>query len=264
MGTIRSSEQYGFGLIPTEPEVHPFGLFGGATTDGPDADRHLETFIRRGGNQNPTSTCVWWAIAQALWIILGYEKLPKQWISILAGYYYTRMRTHKDRNKIVDFGCRPPDAAMLLRELGIVPEHFWPFIAVMVDDEPTYDVAVCSDPDWFFLKRIIVPEGERGKAIRHIIHDLHRPVLIGQEVTSDYLSWRPGHPPWTFALGGKAEGRHMECIATYNRLGPLTISSWGDMFERQMAWKTVENDHVSDLWYAEIDRPKLVKMLQAA
>lgn len=259
-----TQSKVGLGLIPTPPDIRPFGVFGGATEDGPDADLHLDKLIRRGGNQNPTNTCVWWAIAQALWIILGYEGLPKRWLSILGGYYYTRMRTHQDRDKVVDVGCRPTDAAMVVRELGLIPEHLWPFISIMVDDEPTYDVSVTADPDWFFLKRIIVPEGDRGKAIRHIIHDLHRPVLIGQQVTSDYVSWHPGCPPWTFSLGGDAVGRHMEAIATYNRLGPLTISSWGNLYERQMAWKQVESDTVSDLWYAEVDRPKLVEMLKAA
>jgi len=251
-----------FGLTPTPPGVHPWGVFGGTTTDGTDADKGLDDLVKRGGNQNPTNTCVWWAIVQALYVRLGAMGLPQKWASILAGYYATRMRSHNgDKTKIHDLvGCRPPDAAMVVREVGLVPDAMWPFVPSQVDAEPPWDVIVAGDDDWFCLRRIIVPDGDRGKAVRHIIHDLRTPVLIGQEVNQEYIDWEPGDMPWTLPLGGPVKGRHMELIATYNRVGPKTVSSWGDWYDRQMAWKQVESDSVSDLWYPVIDREKALRV----
>lgn len=242
----------GFGLVPTPIEVHPHGVFGGAS-DGPDADDHLDNCVLRGGNQNPTNTCVWWAIRGALYTTLCVEHIPPRLLSVLGGYWATRMRTHQgDRSKIVDFGCRPPDAAQVLNEVGWIPEHHWPFIPAMVDDEPKWKPLVKAKKKWFYLRRIIVPHGQRGKAIRHVVHNLHRPVLIGQEVDQSYIDWRPGDPPWRMP-DVIPKGRHMEMIATYDTAGADAVSSWGDMFDRKIAWSHIETDHVSDLWYPQIN-----------
>lgn len=247
--------KYGFGLIPTPRNVLGHGTFGtGSYVDGPDADDHLSPFILRGQNQNPTNTCVWFAFQNAMWTILGAEGLKQVKLSVNGGYYGTRMKTHRgNRDLIVDTGCRPPDAADLLNEWGWIPESEWPFHWSKVNDEPDWKALVSFDNKWFFLRRIIAPYGQRGKAIRHIIHHLNRPVLIGQEVTKSYLRWRPGDSPWSYPMGTIPEGRHMELIATYDTLGPDTVSSWGDPFERKLAWSQVEHDSVTELWYPDID-----------
>ena len=253
----------GFGLVPTPIHVHPHGVFGGAA-DGPDADFGLDPFVLRGGNQNPTNTCVWWAIQNGFWTTLGACGLPQQKLSVLGGYWPTRMRTHNgDRSLVVDFGCRPPDAAQVVNELGWIPNDKWPFVAACVDDEPPWDALVSHKKKWFFLRRIVVPYGQRGKAVRHVIATLKRPVLIGQEVDQAYVDWRPGDAPWRM-VDTIPKGRHMEMIATYDTAGPSTVSSWGDLFDRKIAWDHVESDHVSDLWYVDINENVVREMLKAA
>lgn len=249
-----------FGLTPTPKAFSPWGILG-RVDSAPAADLHLQKFSKIGGDQNPTNSCVWWAIANAIHNVLSYEGISSDfWASVLAGYYVTRLRSNGgDRSRIVDFGCRPPDAAMVLRELGMVPSRSWPFIPRQVDVEPPYDALVSALPDWIRLKRIIAPEGGYGAGIRHVIHNLHRPVLIGQEVNQKYVGWKPGHSPWTFSP--PMDGRHMELIDSYTTDGPLTVSSWGDLFRRQVAWPQVEKESVSDLWYPEIDLKKALVML---
>lgn len=250
--------EFGFGLIPTPIEVHPFGVMAAANDDGPDADNHLDEFVTRGWNQNPTNTCVWWAIRGAWHVLAGVYSLPLVDLSVLGGYYATRMRTHQgNRNNIVDFGCRPPDAAQSLNELGFIPNELWPFAAANVDEEPDWKALVSVKKAWFFLRRILAPYGQRGKAIRHVIANLGLPVLIGQEVDQSYIDWRPGDPAWSMP-SVVPKGRHMEFIATYDTAGPSTVSSWGDMFDRKLSWNHVESDHVHELWYPVIN-PKLIE-----
>jgi len=248
-----------FGLTPTPAAYAPWGVIGAISDNTPEADLHLQAYTKIGGNQNPTNSCVWWANAGAIHNVLRREGIASFWCSVLGGYYVTRLRSASgDRDRIVDFGCRPPDAAMVLLELGLIPDAKWPFIASQVDKEPDYGALVSSLPDWIRLKRIIAPEGRYGAAIRHTIHNLDRPVLIGQEVNQPYVDWEPGDDPWSFTP--PMEGRHMELVDSYNAKGPLTVSSWGDTFRRQLAWKQVESESVSELWYPEIDRDKAIKM----
>lgn len=253
----------GFGLIPTPENVHPYGVFGGLVNDAAESNHFLDQFALRGGNQNPTNTCVWWAIQNAFWTTLGVCGLPQRKLSVLAGYYATLMRTHDgNRDLIIDVGCRPPEAAKLINELGWIPDEKWPFVPSRVGDEPPWDALVSHRYDWFSIRRILTTPGSRGKAIRNAIDAFQRPVLIGQEVDQPYIDWKPGDPPWS--MKSTAKGRHMELIVSYDTAGANAVSSWGDTFDRKIAWSHIESQHVSDLWYVELNPIEVYDMLKAA
>ena len=164
-----------FGLEPTPRDVAPWGTVGSFGTEAaaPSVDIHLQRFSRIGGNQTVTNSCVWWAFVNAAYNKLRYEGINAKWMSVLAGYFATRMRSHGgDKTRIVDFGCRPPDAAMVVSELGLIPDEKWPFIPSRVNEEPDYGALISAVDGWARLKRIIAPEGQNGAAIRHIVSNL--------------------------------------------------------------------------------------------
>jgi len=252
-----------FGLEPTPKEIAPWGSVGALDANTPSEDVHLQRFSRIGGNQTVTNSCVWWAFVNAIYNTLRYEGINAKWMSVLAGYFATRMRSNGGKkDRLVDFGCRPPDAAAVVSELGLITDAKWPFIPSRVNEEPDYGALISAVEGWVRMKRIIAPEGQNGAAIRHIIACTHRPVLIGQSVDESYIDWVPGKLPWV--LTGEIVGRHMELLDSYNAKGPLAVSSWGDPYRRNIAWRMVEDDNTHELWYLEIDRDKAFKMLGAA
>lgn len=258
-------QKVGFGLIPSAPDERPYGVSGTSISPAPGSDYHLSPHVHRGWDQRWTNTCVWWAYRGALHLLRSSLGIEAPDISVLAGYYATLMRTHSgNRERILDFGCKPPQAALIMNEVGYIPERLWPFSPDAVCQEPDWKALVASTNPWFILRRVLAPHGKRQETIKHLIHNKNRPVLIGHAVDDPYVDWRPGDPPWRFPFGGKLAGHHMELVATYCEAGAYTVSSWGDTFDRLVDWMHVESDNVPELWYVDVEIVETTRLARSS
>ena len=246
--------KFGHGLNPTPFGIAPWGVVGFGTDDGPDACDALSSFVRRGGSQWSTETCVWWAIAGALWGTLGLHGLPPLWISVLAGYWLTRRRTARG-GAIADLGCRPTDAAEVVREAGVVPVDAWPFTVANVDAEPDFGALIAApDHEWFALRRVVAEGDARNRNIRRALSAPGceaRFVLHGQALDAEAQRWTPERGPYA-RNGRPVVGRHMELCASYGPDGLDHVSSWG-MADRRDAWEQVASGDTSDVWIVEMN-----------
>lgn len=238
------------GLVPTPAGVAPWGTFG-ASTDGPAACDRLSPLALRGLRQRGES-CVWHAVAGALWVTCQVVGLPPVLLDPYVGYYATRKRSVRG-GAIHDTGCRPTDAAMVLRELGLAP---WDRVAPTdVNAEPAWDrLCLATHSDWFRMSRIVATGEARSLAIRRALSAPGRearPVLVGQAIDDVYTQWRPGMAPWRRT--GDIVGRHMELAASYDQRGVYLVGSWGDDFDRLVSWEQLEGGDATDLWIPYIE-----------
>lgn len=245
------------GLTPAPRGEAPYGVAvyrAGAFT--PDKSVQLGKYVRRGGDQSITESCVAWAYAGAIWTLLGFLGLPPVWASVLHLYYLTRLLTAGGRKNLVwDGGCRMADAAEVLRGTGFAPDKVWPFRTIKVDAEPPWDVLVKGlKNNWIQPKRILATGAELESIIkRHLsaTGGMARPVIRGIRVDQQYLDWLPGDPAWK--LRGAVKGRHAELCATYDSEGLGKVASWGDIFDRKESWAQVRDDMDAETWVIDID-----------
>jgi len=246
------------GFIPTPRGEAPYGVAQdlGADADGPDACFQHDKHIRRGGNQASSESCVWWGMAGGLWMLCGILDLPQQWLSVLAGYYWTRMRTHGgDRSKIYDGGCRTTDATEVVHEVGWCPDKDWPFVTYMKNEEPPMHAFLkATKRDWLRPRRVIAYGPEHARIIRQTLSapgKAARPILRATRVNQTYLNWRPGDPAWRFR--DPLKGRHLELVGNYDTAGIHRVSSWRDTYDRIESWDSVENDYTAESWVLDVD-----------
>jgi len=254
------------GLVPTPRGVAPYGVATYRAGSVPTECTELTNFVRRGGDQSITETCVAWAYAGAIWTLLGILGLPRVWASVLGMYYLTLAKTHDgDKSKIVDLGCRMPDMAAMLREAGFAIDADWPFRVSKVCVEPPWDVLTKGlRNDWLRPRRVLAYGGELEAIIKATLSApgrAARPVIRGIRVDQPYLDWMPGDPPWTLDEDG-AKGRHAELCATYDAESLGKVSSWNDTYDRRESWRNVREDHDSETWIVDVDVEALVHNLK--
>lgn len=245
----------GYGLLPTPRDVIPWGEFGAAAdVSVPDECLRLSEFVRRGGNQSITSSCVWWAIAGAIFATMGMRGWSPFWPSVLAGYWATR-RSSAYGGDIADTGCRTVTAADVVRAMGLVPDASWPFVVSRVDDEPDFGALILApDHEWFALRRITALGGDRSQAVRVALSAPGaeaRYIVRGQALDHEAQLWTPDRGP--YSRGGRPiVGRHAELLAGYTREGVVAVSSWG-RDDRIDSWDQLESDDTTDVWAVEFD-----------
>jgi len=254
------------GLVPTPRGEAPYGVATYRASDVPTECSELSGFVRRGGDQSITETCVAWAYMGAIWTLLGILGLPRVWGSVLALYYLTLARTHEgDKSKIVDLGCRMPDAAAVLREAGFAIDADWPFRVSKVCQEPPWKaLAQGLRNDWLRPRRVIAYGGELEAIIKATLSApgrAARPVIRGIRVDQPYLDWMPGDAPWKLNEDD-VKGRHAELCATYGVDWLGKVSSWCDPFDRHESWRNVREDHDSETWIVDCDVEALVHNLK--
>lgn len=253
------------GLKPTPRGEAPYGVATYQAGDVPQECSELSGFARRGGDQLSTETCVAWSYAGAIWMLLGILGLPRVWASVLGMYYLTLAKTHDgDKSKIVDLGCRMPDAAAVLREAGFALDADWPFRVSKVCVEPPWKALTEGlRNDWLRPRRVLAYGAELEAIIKASLSapgKAARPVIRGIRVDQPYLDWMPGDAPWE--LNSTAKGRHAELCATYDVESLGKVSSWGDTFERHESWRNVREDYDSETWIVDVDVEALVHNLK--
>ncbi len=252
-----------FGLIPSSPSLAPWGVCG-AVDDSPDECLALSSLVRRGGNQGPSQTCVWWGLAGAVYGTLQLLGLGALWPSVRAGYYLTQMRTHAgDRKRLVDIGCRPTDAVGVLREVGIVQDSAWPWQAIGVLDEPDLGALITApDRDWIKAVRL---DAYGDSLRRQMKHPLSRPgrdarlVVQGMAVDRAALTWN-SQTMGPYVRTGPVAGYHMELIPYYLPEGVGKVSSWG-LPDRVDTWEQATGSDVTETWIVDIDEARARAML---
>jgi hypothetical protein len=176
------------------------------------------------------------------------------WISVLAGYWLTRRRTAAG-GVVLDLGCRPTDAAEVVREPGVIPAEAWPFVSSKVNAEPDFGALIIApDRAWFSLRRIVTGGEARNRDIRLALSapgTSARFILHGQALDMEAQRWTPDRGPYS-RDGRPIVGRHIELCPSYGPDGLDHVSSWG-MADRRDTWGQVASDDTSDVWAVEIN-----------
>jgi hypothetical protein len=253
-GTEDMARNFGLSKGGTPKGVHPWGTYrpGGTVTDLENTA--LVGLVKPGVDQGNTNTCVWQAIAQAVWVSLGRMGLSPVWLSTLCGYLLTRRHTARG-GAIRDGGCLPSDAAEVLRETGFVMDTDWPFREDLVDEEPPFDCLIrAPDQDWIRLERIDADGDDLIAAIKSAIAS-GTVVIRAMAVDRLAMSWSTTEP-YTRCLS--IEGYHMEAYVGWTRDGFVTPSSWG-LPNRVDSWRQVASEDVTEAWRVVIYRDKAAK-----
>lgn len=241
------------GLVPTHAGVAPWGECGAGVGDDPPARASLAHFALLGLDQVGES-CVWFALLGAVWAMTSITGHAPVVLDPFVGYWATRRRA-ANGGPVVDAGCRPTDAAQVLRELGF--SRWAPPFAAPVDlnAEPAWGLLCgATDDDWFRLRRVVQVGPSKSRAIKRLLSApgaSARPVLFGQAIDAAYPDWRPGMQPWRRT--GDIVGRHMELAVAYDEHGLHLVDSWGRGIMRHVAWQQVESVDSTDVWEPWID-----------
>lgn len=256
----------GFGHIEVPAGNAPWGTYGASGTNLPDMDLHLSPYVKRGGSQGSTQTCVHWGWAGGIWATLGLFGLPQVWPSVRSGYWLTLMKTHRgDKSKLADLGCRPDHAAEMYNEAGFVPESSWPWSVYPgeVLDEPTFGGLIKAPRNaWVRPRRIV--ESNPEELIRAIKSAFCAPgtaarfLLSGQALDRAAQTWTPDMGPYT--RRGPIAGRHLELSFGFVPEGPVKVSSWSKP-DRVDSWEQACSADATDWWVVDLDEALLRAML---
>lgn len=249
------------GFIHTPRGAAPYGVSVGGAADSPAECDNLSGWVRRGGNQQWTETCLAWAYAGAIWATLGLLGLPRNWPSVLRLYYLARLKkVGGDKSLLWDGGSSMLASAEVLRETGWVPEALWQFDPAKVDKEPPWGAIVEGlREDWIAPQRILAYGTELEREIKARLSAPGRDaryIIRGIPVDQQYLDWQPGDPPWVYS--GNKLGRHAELSAHYGVDWLGKVSSWGDLFDRKESWENVRNEYDAETWVVDVN-PEAMK-----
>jgi len=242
----------GTGWVPTRPRRNDLLVGASTLRDGPLSCATLDPFVRRGGNQMHTNSCVHWGFAGAVWALCGVLGVRRMWPSVMGGYYSARARAQGGKGPFTDRGCTVPDSAAVYQELGWIPDDLWPFAPRVINYRPPLDALLrCRSRAWLRPFRVIATGIYRAKAIRRALSAQRPlPVLRATRVDDMYLAWRPGDLPWVFQ--GPLVGMHLELVPSYDETGIMRVSSWGD-HDRIESWESIERDPHAETWIVDAD-----------
>lgn len=262
-------EPKGTGLLPDPADYRPDSVYYSlgvpyGTMDLPEQSSGVVQWGRFDLDQTYTHSCVWFAYTQMLWILSGVLGMQRRILmSPFAGYWASRKRAVAGGD-IVDVGCDPAHASMVLKEVGFAPWASWPSApedAGKVDSEPPLDVFLASrDRTWLSDMRLS-PFSNLALEIRKALHLLQKPVGIGLTVDAGYISWKHSDGPWERT--GPALGRHMVTAAAYTREGVITVGSYGlehgDSNKMLVSWSAVLSSESGPFVIPKVDFSKVPK-----
>ena len=244
----------GLGWLPDlpDPRDQPFSKLALPFAKAPSSaslGKWLGTLIL---DQSITSSCVWHAIAYAVFVChrKGGAAAPPL-LSRLFGYFNTRVR-HGSQD--VDGGTYIREGIKSLAALGFCPESLWPFDPGNVNTRPDWDAYQgASDrkmPVGYY--RIDGHGSVRVDQVRAAIA-AGDPVILGTEIGQDFVDDTEGlifGPPST-SVGG-----HAMCLLEYDATGFRGPQSWGmtrDGVDHPDGWFAMDAEYIAsevtrDLW----------------
>lgn len=216
---------FGRGFLPSPPDSrdYPIERLLGAAAPPPEQALGLVPYVSIH-DQGQTSSCVSFAIAQALRVYLRSKGFSEDfWPSTRFHYYLTLER---QGSGIVDGGLIPRFAFQVLSESGFCKEEHWGWdpsgiLAAPLPDTYTFasDQAKKTQYYRFF--------GSGDDLVAQIKSALAQgyPVVWGGPISKDYEVFdgagtiKLQAPPF--------EGGHMRCLVGYNSSYAIESNSWG-------------------------------------
>lgn len=259
------------GLIPEEVKSTD-ELFGTLVRSAPEIEVKNEVFLtdhfRYDLDQWPNNTCVWFALANAVWAAQSLAGIPKEdriLISPPFGYYYTLRRMHGQQAKLVDKGVKPSQAVAVLNELGACEWKDWPHDPTKPEKcltEPLGNYAIRAtdnDGDWIKLVRLDGWGDERITQFKQSYSmPIPRPVFAGLSLDEAYTDLTDGI--W-WGRTGELIGRHMVTFNGYDEAGPYPVTSWGPDWAMggigHMSWDALISAETTDLYSVWVDVAKM-------
>ena len=201
-------------------------LFGGSS--GVPAEFSLEGFIRAIFDQGQTSSCVGWALAQAIYLRCLIMGVPIDFPSALAIYTFARAMSRYDIDvPLVDGGCVPSFAVEGLGKWGVPSASVWPFVAENVNAAPDLeDLMWASAFKVLGFYRIASSGQQRLDDVRQAISHGY-PVCIGAQIDQAFEDAGP-KTVLTAPDPSKLLGGHMTNLISYTADGRFRdLNQWG-------------------------------------
>lgn len=251
---------HGFGLIPDEPDSRDLLIGSLPLGDAPPSASLIEYALPML-DQDGSSTCVGFSIAQSVWIAQGVAGIaPRLLINPLAVCNDAkRLKLGRDHVlcDLVDRGCSPRYAWQSLRD-GIVSAEDYPIDLLKVDNEVPWNARrMAVDRDWLQFFRFDSTGDERCAQVRQAIASGRAPCL-GFSLDREFERWAG---PWPWQRTGPVIGRHMMCAVGYCPEYLVCVSNWGLGFGMQglvlIAWPEVAGLGTTDVTVPVIDAGRM-------
>ena len=258
-----STPRFTYGLLPSPPSNNDSTadvLLGAAGAPPPEESLELLAYVSTH-NQGGTSTCVWQAIAQAVWVYLSARGKQASWLSVMFGYWNTlKLQGHG----MSDDGCVPRVALQVLTDAGFCSESEWPFDESKVLAQPPPDAYTAAYDQRVITKfHRLFSQGEQLKLDIKTAINQKRPVIYGSPVDQAYESYTHGiiQVPKSPFLGS-----HMRCLVGYTKDFAIESNSWGDWGMSglgHLSWDVITWPMCHDFWIFD-DAPVLSEYANAA
>jgi hypothetical protein len=253
-------DYHGFGHIPDDDDPRDFEATFAAGTELPSS-ANLGELACNILDQGPSSACVGFASAQAIFVAQGAAGVASRILPNPLVPYGQARRLKKGRDHVlcdaVDLGCAPRYAWQGLRD-GIVSTADYPIALAKVDDEIPWDAfRRAVDRSWLRFERIVETGWDRVDAIKRALAAGH-PVCFGTVCDQGFLDWRGGT---AWRRTGPSKGRHYLCATGYlddTIVGPNSYGrGWGVNGFFAFAAEQLASADIADVYVPTIDMGKL-------
>lgn len=252
MAAVRS-----YGRLPSPPDSRdkPAALLLTGAAPPPPSNDSLLRYVRIH-DQSITNTCVWFATAQALRVLLmSRDGATDPWISTAFGYWNTLKLQGLGFS---DRGCIPRVALDALLKGGFCDESAWPFDEAKVLMQPVPGAYVAA-----YDQRLLTGYYRLTSFGDQLLFDVKRAinagfcVIWGSPVDQKYEDF-----DGSYIMGipqGPMKGQHQRCLVGYTETHFIEANSWSNSWGSNgfglISPEFITWDRAGDFWVFDAAPP---------